>query len=102
MKNENVLILAQNPADRSATKRKLTYWVELAKLLERGGISGLFLADTNGGFDIYGGTVEESIRKAVQWPVTDPSIVRNELVYTLELKRILLITHFSRLQPWRR
>ncbi|EEU37058.1 uncharacterized protein NECHADRAFT_52142 [Fusarium vanettenii 77-13-4] len=64
----------KNPTDRSATKRKLTYWVELAKLLERGGISGLFLADTNGGFDIYGGTVEESIRKAVQWPVTDPSI----------------------------
>ncbi len=74
------LTLGQNPADRSATKRKLTYWVELAKLLERGGISGLFLADTNGGFDIYGGTVEESIRKAVQWPVTDPSIVRSELV----------------------
>ncbi|KAL2673820.1 hypothetical protein Neosp_012264 [[Neocosmospora] mangrovei] len=64
----------KNPTDRSATKRKLTYWVELAKLLERGGISGLFLADTNGGFDIYDGSVEESIRKAVQWPVTDPSI----------------------------
>ncbi|CAH0058439.1 unnamed protein product [Clonostachys solani] len=64
----------KNPTDRSATKRKLTYWVELAKLLERGGISGLFLADTNGGFDIYGGDVEESIRRAVQWPVTDPSI----------------------------
>ncbi|KAL6412428.1 Luciferase-like monooxygenase [Ilyonectria robusta] len=64
----------KNPADRSATKRKLPYWVELAKLLERGGISGLFLADTNGGFDTYGGSVEESIRRAVQWPVTDPAI----------------------------
>ncbi|KAH7142116.1 luciferase-like domain-containing protein [Dactylonectria macrodidyma] len=64
----------KNPTDRSATKRKLTYWVELAKLLERGGISGLFLADTNRGFDTYGGSVEESIRRAVQWPVTDPAI----------------------------
>ncbi|OJI99461.1 hypothetical protein ASPVEDRAFT_50899 [Aspergillus versicolor CBS 583.65] len=64
----------KNPADRSATKRTLAYWVELAKLLERGGISGLFLADTNGGFDTYGGGVDESIRRAVQWPVTDPAI----------------------------
>ncbi|KAM0544682.1 hypothetical protein ACHAPJ_011743 [Fusarium lateritium] len=64
----------KNPSDRSATKRKLKYWVDLANLLERGGISGLFLADTNGGFDTYGDSVEESIRKAVQWPVTDPSI----------------------------
>lgn len=74
------LIIWQNPTDKSGSKRKLTYWVELAKLLEKGGISGLFLADTNGGFDIYGGSVEESIRKAVQWPVTDPAIVCSDFI----------------------
>lgn len=39
----------QNPVDKSASKRDLQYWIDLAKLLERGGINALFLADTYGG-----------------------------------------------------
>lgn len=65
----------KNPNDKSATKRKLTYWIELAKLLERGGINALFLADTYGGYDTYEGKLDECIRRAAQWPVTDPTIV---------------------------
>ncbi|KAH1787297.1 hypothetical protein KXX36_006905, partial [Aspergillus fumigatus] len=63
-----------NPNDKSATKRSLEYWIELAKLLERGGINALFLADTFGGHDTYQGKLDECIRRAAQWPVTDPSI----------------------------
>ncbi|OQD81769.1 hypothetical protein PENANT_c025G01751 [Penicillium antarcticum] len=64
----------RNPKDKSATKRTLEYWVELAKLLERGGINALFLADTTGGHDTYEGKLDECIRRAAQWPVTDPTI----------------------------
>ncbi|KAL3437527.1 luciferase-like domain-containing protein [Aspergillus tetrazonus] len=64
----------KNPTDKSATKRKLGYWIELAKLLERGGINALFLADTYGGYDTYEGKLDECIRRAAQWPVTDPTI----------------------------
>ncbi|GLB03408.1 hypothetical protein AtubIFM57258_007986 [Aspergillus tubingensis] len=64
----------KNPADKSATKRKLDYWINLAKLLERGGINALFLADTYGGYDTYEGKLDECIRRAAQWPVTDPTI----------------------------
>ncbi|KAK5657515.1 hypothetical protein OQA88_3087 [Cercophora sp. LCS_1] len=64
----------KNPSDKSATKRKLSYWIELAKLLERGGINALFLADTYGGYDTYQGSIDECIRRAAQWPMTDPSI----------------------------
>ncbi|ROW17486.1 hypothetical protein VPNG_00762 [Cytospora leucostoma] len=64
----------KNPKDKSATKRKLEYWVELAKLLERGGINALFLADTYGGYDTYEGSLDNCIRRAAQWPVTDPTI----------------------------
>ncbi|GFF67912.1 dimethyl-sulfide monooxygenase [Aspergillus lentulus] len=64
----------KNPKDKSATKRSLEYWIELAKLLERGGINALFLADTFGGHDTYQGKLDECIRRAAQWPVTDPSI----------------------------
>lgn len=65
----------QNPKDNSATKRNLEYWIELAKLLERGGINALFLADTYGGYDTYEGSLDNCIRRAAQWPMTDPTIV---------------------------
>ncbi|KAF2425792.1 Nitrilotriacetate monooxygenase component A/pristinamycin IIA synthase subunit A [Tothia fuscella] len=64
----------KNPKDRSAHKRKLSYWIDLAKLLERGGINALFLADTYGGYDTYEDSLDNCIRRAAQWPVTDPTI----------------------------
>lgn len=65
----------KDPKDRSTQKRRLDYWIDLAKLLERGGINALFLADTFGGYDTYEGSLDNCIRRAAQWPVTDPSIV---------------------------
>lgn len=53
----------------------MEYWIELAKLLERGGINALFLADTYGGYDTYEGSLDNCIRRAAQWPMTDPTIV---------------------------
>ncbi|KAI1460809.1 nitrilotriacetate monooxygenase component A [Annulohypoxylon moriforme] len=64
----------KNPVDKSATKRNLEYWVELAKLLDRGGFNALFLADTYGGYDTYEGSLDNCIRRAAQWPITDPTI----------------------------
>ncbi|KAE8354735.1 luciferase-like domain-containing protein [Aspergillus coremiiformis] len=64
----------KNPDDRSATKRTLKYWIDLAKVLERGGFNALFLADTYGGYETYKGSLDDCIRRAAQWPVTDPSI----------------------------
>lgn len=72
----------KNPKDRSATKRKLSYWTDLAKLLERGGINALFLADTYGGYDTYEGSLDNCIRRAAQWPMTDPTIVRFDIFYS--------------------
>jgi alkanesulfonate monooxygenase SsuD/methylene tetrahydromethanopterin reductase-like flavin-dependent oxidoreductase (luciferase family) len=66
---------SQNPSDKSTTKRNLDYWINLAKLLERGDINALFLADTYGGYDTYEQSLDECIRRAAQWPVTDPTIV---------------------------
>lgn len=65
----------QNPNDKSTTKRRLDYWIDLAKLLEKGDINALFLADTYGGYDTYENSLDECIRRAAQWPMTDPTIV---------------------------
>lgn len=43
--------------------------------MERGGINALFLADTYGGYDTYEGSLDNCIRRAAQWPMTDPTIV---------------------------
>ncbi|RSM00747.1 hypothetical protein CDV31_011672 [Fusarium ambrosium] len=64
----------KNPVDKSATKRDLQYWIDLAKLLDRGGVNALFLADTYGGYDTYEGSLDNCIRRAAQWPMTDPTI----------------------------
>jgi hypothetical protein len=79
----------KNPKDKSATKRKLDYWIDLAKLLERGSINALFLADTYGGYDTYEGSLDNCIRRAAQWPMTDPTIVRqSNFVRARELTQI--------------
>lgn len=66
----------KNPSDRSTTKfESLDYWINLAKLLEKGGINALFLADTYGGYDTYEGSLDECVRRGAQWPVGDPIIV---------------------------
>lgn len=64
----------KDPEDKSATKTGLDYWINLAKILERGDINALFLADTYGGYDTYNDSLDDCIRRAAQWPMTDPSI----------------------------
>ncbi|ORY67192.1 HK97 family phage prohead protease [Pseudomassariella vexata] len=64
----------KNPVDKSTTKHDLDYWINLAKLLDKGGFNALFLADTYGGYDTYEGSLHNCIRRAAQWPVTDPTI----------------------------
>jgi hypothetical protein len=63
--------------DRSADKRRdLSYWTDLAKLLERGDFNALFLADTYGVYDTYKGSAEPAVRAGAQFPMGDPVIVR--------------------------
>ncbi|KAK5130039.1 hypothetical protein LTR08_002513 [Meristemomyces frigidus] len=64
----------KQPGDQSTTKRRLDYWINLAKLLEKGDINALFLADTYGGYDTYENSLDNCIRRAAQWPMTDPTI----------------------------
>src|SRR5438067_5063668 len=44
-----------HPRDRADRYNTLDYWVELAKLLERGKFDALFLADVLGVYDVYRG-----------------------------------------------
>lgn len=64
-----------HPRDESWRYKDADYWVELARLLERGKFDGLFLADVLGVYDVYQGSHEQALRQAVQVPVNDPLLL---------------------------
>ncbi|KAH6977448.1 luciferase-like domain-containing protein [Ilyonectria sp. MPI-CAGE-AT-0026] len=64
----------RNPIDHSTDKRDLDYWLETAKLLEKGKFLSYFLADTVGGFDVYKGSRDPAIKIGSEFPVTDPFV----------------------------
>lgn len=61
-----------HPRDRSSQYKDLEYWVDLARLLERGKFDGLFIADVLGIYDVLNGNGDAAIRQATQVPVNDP------------------------------
>lgn len=61
-----------HPADRSLQLNRLRYWTDYARLLERGLFDMLFLADTIGIYDVYGGSKDAAVRGGVQLPMNDP------------------------------
>ncbi|MFF1635682.1 LLM class flavin-dependent oxidoreductase [Leifsonia sp. NPDC058248] len=65
----------RHPDDQAWRYKDLTYWTELAKLLERGTFDGIFIADVLGTYDVYGGSNEAAIRHGAQVPVNDPVLL---------------------------
>lgn len=66
----------RRPNDRSKDKRRdLTYWTDLAQLLEKGDINALFLADTYGQYDVYKKSSDPTLITGAQFPMGDPIIV---------------------------
>ncbi|MFT4267437.1 MAG: LLM class flavin-dependent oxidoreductase [Xenophilus sp.] len=61
-----------HPQDRSTDYKKLDYWIDLARLLEKGKFDTLFIADVLGVYDTYQNSADASIRRAVQIPLNDP------------------------------
>lgn len=61
-----------HPHDRSTEFNRLSYWTELAALLEKGLFDGLFIADILGVYDVYQNGIGLTAQEAIQLPVNDP------------------------------
>lgn len=61
-----------HPQDHSTEFNQLSYWTELAQLLERGLFDGLFIADILGVYDVYQQNIALTARESIQLPVNDP------------------------------
>ena len=64
-----------HPRDRSTDHNSLAHWTGLARLLERGCLDGLFLADVLGPYDVFGASPDAALRCAAQVPLGDPMLL---------------------------
>ncbi|WP_395243896.1 LLM class flavin-dependent oxidoreductase [Agromyces sp. MMS24-K17] len=76
--------LWRHPDDQAHRYTDISYWTELAKLLERGVFDGIFIADVLGTYDVYGGTADAAIRHGSQVPVTDPLLTVSAMAAVTE------------------
>ena len=74
----------RHPDDQSWRYKDLSYWTELAQLLERGLFDGIFIADVLGTYDVYGGSNEAAIRHGAQIPVNDPVLLVSAMAHVTE------------------
>ncbi|KAH8883609.1 Nitrilotriacetate monooxygenase component A/pristinamycin IIA synthase subunit A [Thozetella sp. PMI_491] len=65
----------RDPTDKGTTKDTLEYWLNLARLAERGKISFIFFADSYATHEIYGGTPDAMIRAGAHFATIDPFTV---------------------------
>jgi FMN-dependent oxidoreductase (nitrilotriacetate monooxygenase family) len=73
-----------HPRDRSVDYRRLPYWTDLARTLERGLFDGLFLADIVGVYDVYQHNVDLTLRESIQLPVNDPLLLVSAMAAVTE------------------
>lgn len=57
--------LWRHPQSRARAFNTLGYWQDVARLMERGLFDALFIADSPGVFDIYGGGPDAALRSAI-------------------------------------
>ncbi|MBW0103648.1 LLM class flavin-dependent oxidoreductase [Pseudonocardia sp. KRD291] len=76
--------LWRHPDDQAARYKDLSYWTDLAQLLERGRFDGLFIADVLGTYDVYGGSHDAAVRQGAQVPVNDPMLLVSAMAHVTE------------------
>ncbi|ASF11058.1 putative FMNH2-dependent monooxygenase [Nocardia brasiliensis NBRC 14402] len=76
--------LWRHPDDQSHRYKELSYWTDLARLLEQGRFDGIFIADVLGTYDVYGGTDIAALRQGAQIPVADPLLLVSAMAAVTE------------------
>ncbi|WP_211878271.1 LLM class flavin-dependent oxidoreductase [Pseudarthrobacter albicanus] len=65
----------RNEGDQGHRYTDLSYWTDVARMLEDAHFDGIFFADTIGYHDVYEGTADGALRDAAQFPVNDPTLL---------------------------
>lgn len=67
--------LWSHPRDTSINYNSLEYWVDYARVAERGLFDGIFLADVFGVYDVFGDSPDTAVNHGVQLPNADPTLL---------------------------
>ncbi len=73
-----------HPDDRSTEFTRLSYWLDLARTLERGLFDGLFIADILGVYDVYQQGIGLTASESIQLPVNDPMMLVSAMASVTE------------------
>ncbi|MFD1396724.1 LLM class flavin-dependent oxidoreductase [Kroppenstedtia eburnea] len=64
--------LWKHPADQGHQHGSLSYWTEMAQILERGKFDALFIADVYGTYSVYDRSHKPAVQRGVQFPMHEP------------------------------
>ncbi|ANX14322.1 N5,N10-methylene tetrahydromethanopterin reductase [Fictibacillus arsenicus] len=64
--------------------KDLDYWIDYAKLLEKGKFDAIFFADVLGVYDVYQKSKAPSIRDGLQVPLNDPALLISAMASVTE------------------
>jgi FMN-dependent oxidoreductase (nitrilotriacetate monooxygenase family) len=92
--------LWRHPDDQSHRYRDLDYWTSLARLLERGRFTSLFIADVVGVYDVFRGGPGPAIAEAAQIPVNDPLLAVSAMAAVTEHLGITVTASSTYAQPY--
>nr|MDT0526398.1 LLM class flavin-dependent oxidoreductase [Streptomyces sp. DSM 41633] len=92
--------LWRHPDDEAHRYLKLSYWTDLARLLESGGFDALFIADVLGPIEVYQGSHDSALRNATQMPVNDPILAVSAMAAVTEHLGFGVTASTSYTQPY--
>lgn len=69
------------PQSRGVDYNDLSMWVDLARTAERAKVDAIFFADVFGLYGDHGGTWEALARHAIQFPISDPSMLISAMAH---------------------
>ena len=64
-----------HPLDEGFRYNRLDHWIGLARLLEEGGFSAMFIADTWGAYDALAGSMAAAVRHGLHASINDPLLL---------------------------
>ena len=78
---QNWIGLWSHPRSTATQYKNLDFWVDLARLAERGLFDSIFFADTNGVYDVYEDSPRAAIERAAMVPMNDPTLLIPTMSY---------------------
>ena len=73
-----------HPRDRSTDYTSIDFWVDYARIAERGLFDNFFIADVYGVPDVFAGTPDAALRNGSQGPSLDPVVLISAMAYATE------------------